>query len=92
MVDTKKPESVAKIAKEQETIINRFKDKAIKKGIIQKSPKIKIVSKDFAGKTLRIGKSFYQNGKQGTLKAGTKWEEIDAFFRKRISFTTKDFN
>lgn len=87
-----KIEKDEKIAKEQENIINKIKDNAIKKGVIKKSPKIKIVNKNFTGKVLKISKGFYKDGNQHTLKAGTKWEDIDAFFRKHISFSIKDFN
>lgn len=92
----KKIETVAnkqeKVAEEQEKIINKVKELATKRGIVKKSPKIKVVDKNFAGKTLKISKGFYKDSNQHTLKAGTKWEEIDAFFRKHINFTIKDFN
>ena len=46
----------------------------------------------FKGKTLKIAKNLYKNGKNYILSAGTKWSDIDNFHRLNISFSKADFN
>jgi len=79
------------IKKESEDIINSVKNAKIKEGVIEKTPQIIIRDVDYAGKKLKISKSFFKNGKQSTLKAGIKWEDINPYFRKHINFSKKDF-
>jgi len=80
------------VKEEAQEIINAVKDEQIKEGIIDKTPQIVVVSTDFAGKKLKISKGLYKNGRQITIEAGTKWEDVSPFLRKNIKFTEKDFN
>jgi len=79
------------IKKESEEIINCVKNAKIEEGVIDKTPKVIIRDVNYAGKKLKISKSFFKNGKQNTLDRGTKWEDISPYFRRYINFSEKDF-
>jgi len=79
------------IKEESQKIINVVKEIKIKEGVIDKTPQVIIKDVDYAGKKLKITKSFLKNGKQSTLKAGTKWEDVTPYFRRHLNFSQKDF-
>ncbi len=76
--------------KEIEEIMNSITDKKIETGDLPSSTSHVLVQ-DFAGKVLRRTKSVFISGTQYFVKAGTKWEDVDKFARKQISFSDADF-
>jgi hypothetical protein len=89
--ETKKDE----VAKNLGNVLNEVVKMKENKGQIPSGNK-KIVIEgtaiQFRGKTLKIAKNLYKNGKNYSLPAGTKWEDIDNFHRINISFSKADFN
>lgn len=78
-----------------ENALNILKETKEKNGSIPSNgTKIKVAGEEtnFDGKTLRISKSVYVNGRSKTYAAGTAWEAIDAFGKKNIVFSASDFN
>ena len=69
--------------------MNAIKDDKIKNGIIPTTSHI--VIDNFAGKKLKRVKSVIFKGIQYFLKKGTEWNDIDAFYRRNIRFSSKDF-
>jgi len=81
-------------SKEIETAINMIKDKREEKGIIPATKKKLLIGGgvvNFSRKSLRIDKGLFKNGQNYSYKAGTSWEDIDAFGRKNIAFNESDF-
>lgn len=96
MEETKRPKELKikenekqSIEVEVKEVMNTIKDSQIKNGMIPSTPPIEVYN--FAGKILKIDKSVLWNDKQYFVKKGTAWEDVDAFFRRHISFSTKDF-
>lgn len=78
-----------------ENALNTIKKAKETKGIIPGNNKkiiIKGNSEQFTRKTLRIDKRLFKDGENYLVPAGTKWEEIDNFHRKNISFSKADFD
>lgn len=76
-------------AEEVAEAINTIKEHDVKNGRMPKTASVKI--EDFAGKVLKRTKSVIKGNNQVTVEKGTKWEDIDAFGRKQISFQKEDF-
>ena len=74
--------------------LSTLKKKKEDAGIIPADGKKIVVTdgrQDFSGKSLKIIKGLFKNGKNYSYKAGTKWEDIDVFGKKNIRFKESDF-
>jgi len=85
-----------KIEKEDlQNAIDTIKKKKEFDGSIRSDNKKIIITENgienFSGMTLRITKGVIRNDVYYSYKAGTKWEDIDIFGKKNISFNKSDF-
>ena len=81
-------------AGEIEAAVNKIKEEREENGIIQADNKRIVIidgQRDFSGKSLKIEKGLFKNGRNYSYAAGTKWENIDNFGRKNIDFSESDF-
>lgn len=80
---------------EIQAAISTLKTNKEEKGIIPATNKKIIIRSgvsNFKGKSLKIDKGLFKNGRNHFYKAGTKWEDVDAFGKKNIVFSESDFN
>ena len=78
-----------------QNVLNQVKKNKEDKGVIPADNKKIIITGNantFKGKSLKITKGLFKNGRNYKYPAGTKWEDIDNFGRINISFSKADFN
>lgn len=78
-----------------QNVLNTVKKSKEDKGEIPAdNKKIRITgnANTFKGKSLKITKGLFKDGQNYSYPAGTKWEDIDNFGRKNISFSKADFD
>ncbi len=77
-----------------QNVLNKVKKAQEDKGVIPADNKKIIITGNadtFKGKSLKISKGLFKNGQNYNYPVGTKWEDIDNFGRKNISFSKADF-
>ena len=77
-----------------ENVLNKVKKNKEDKGVIPADNKKIVITGNantFKGKSLKITKGLFKDGQNYSYSAGTKWEDIDNFGRKNISFLITDF-
>lgn len=78
-----------------QNVLNAVKKQKEDKGVIPADNKKIVITGNantFKGKSLKIAKGLFKDGQNYLYKAGTKWEDIDNFGRKNISFSKADFD
>lgn len=77
----------------QNVLSSLKKEKEDKGAILPNNKKIIIKGNAnlFKGKSLKIDKGLFKDGENYVAPAGTKWEDINNFLRKNISFSQADF-
>ena len=78
-----------------QNVLNKVKKNKEDKGLIPADNKKIVITGNantFKGKSLKISKGLFKDGQNYSYPAGTKWEEIDNFGRKNISFSEADFD
>ena len=78
-----------------QNVLNAVKKNKEDKGVIPADNKKIIITGNantFKGKSLKISKGLFKDGQNYNYPAGTKWEDIDNFGRKNISFSEADFD